>query len=308
MGRAAGSDDSDKRSSLAAVEPDLSEHRRTLTAVYRFALRPRWVLSHVLVAVLVVLMVSLGFWQLRRLDERRARNDLVSVRSEEPTASLPAVVDVDGSPDDAAAVRFRRVEASGSFEPGSDVLVRNRTFRGQPGSWLLAVLRLDDGDAVIVNRGWVPVTGEQEPPAGALAPAGPVTVIGLLETTQERGRFGSTDPADGRLQRVARVDVGRLARQIDGEVHPVWIQLEEQRPGSGDLPIPVEPPEQSEGNHFSYAVQWFIFSTIALVGYPLVLRRVARRSDDPPAEGDPPPWDDGDRVVTPAGAPGRPGG
>jgi cytochrome oxidase assembly protein ShyY1 len=39
----------------------------------------------------------------------------------------------------------------------------------------------------------------------------------------------------------------------------------------------VPPPELDEGPHLSYAVQWFIFSAIAIVGYPLVLRRVVLR-------------------------------
>jgi surfeit locus 1 family protein len=264
--------------------------------VYRFALRPRWVLSHVLVAALVVVMISLGFWQLRRLDERQERNSLISERTGETTAPLADVVAVDGTADAASSVRFRRVEASGSYEPGSDVVVRNRTFRGQPGSWLLAVLRLDDGDAVIVNRGWVPVTGAQEPPDDALAPDGPVMIEGLAERTQERGRFGSTDPDTGILRRVARVDVARLAEQVDGAVYPVWIQLERERPDPGDLPVPVDPPELGEGNHFSYAMQWFAFSVIALIGYPLVLRRVARQADDPSDDDGPPEWDRGTRV------------
>ena len=39
----------------------------------------------------------------------------------------------------------------------------------------------------------------------------------------------------------------------------------------------VPPPELSEGPHLGYAAQWFIFSTIAVIGYPLVLRRVVMR-------------------------------
>jgi surfeit locus 1 family protein len=269
--------------------------------VYRFALRPRWVLSHVLVGVLVVVLVLLGLWQLRRLDERQERNALISARTAEPTAPLADVVDADGSFAAADGLRFRRVEVSGTYEPGSDVVVRNRTFGGQPGSWLLGVLRLDDGDAVVVNRGWVPVTGEQEPPTKALVPEGRVTVEGLVETTQERGRFGSTDPEAGTLRRIARVDVARLAVQIEGDVYPVWLQLEEERPDPGELPVPVEPPELSEGSHFSYAMQWFTFAAIAVIGYPLVLRRVARQPDEVVDDG-PPPWDQGARSGADPGA------
>jgi cytochrome oxidase assembly protein ShyY1 len=262
--------------------------------VYRFALRPRWLLSHVLVAVLIVTMIGLGLWQLRRLDDRRDRNALIEQRTEEPAVPLAEVLAID-DPAAADGVQFRRVEISGTYDPGSDVLVRNRTFDGQPGSWLLATMRLDDGGAVVVSRGWVPVTGEQVPPDDALAPAGPVTVDGIIEITQERGRFGSTDPAGGTLRRVARVDVERLSEQIDGPTYPVWVQTTTERPDPGDLPVPVEPPELDEGPHLGYAVQWFIFSLIALLGYPLVLRRVARQVDGPPVDA-PPEWDD-DPVV-----------
>jgi cytochrome oxidase assembly protein ShyY1 len=144
------------------------------------------------------------------------------------------------------------------------------------------------------------VTGDQEPSVDALAPDGPVTIEGLVETTQERGRFGSTDPAAGTLRRVARVDVGRLTEQVDGDVYPAWIQLERERPDPGDLPIPVEPPELGEGSHFSYAMQWFAFSVIAVIGYPIVLRRVARQPDELPDDG-PPEWDHGTLVEAGAG-------
>lgn len=265
--------------------------------MYRFALRPRWLLSHVLVAALVMGMIGLGLWQLGRLDDRRDRNALIEQRTDEPAAPLEAVIGIDDGGSAADGVRFRRIEVSGTYEDGSDVLVRNRTFDGQPGSWLLATLRLEDGSAVVVSRGWVPVTGEQDPPTESLAPDGPVRVEGVVEVTQERGRFGSTDPAEGTLRRVARVDVERLAEQIDGPTYPVWVQATTERPDPGDLPVPVEPPELDEGPHFSYAMQWFTFTLIALIGYPLVLRRVARQVDGPPVDDRPPEWDDSSVVA-----------
>ena len=50
-------------------------------ADYRFARRPVWIAGHLLVAALVLSMVGLGAWQLRRLDERREQNALVEARS-----------------------------------------------------------------------------------------------------------------------------------------------------------------------------------------------------------------------------------
>ena len=45
-----------------------------------------------------------------------------------------------------------------------------------------------------------------------------------------------------------------------------------------EIPIPLPLPDLTEGPHLSYAVQWFIFMTIALIGYPLVLRKVSKET------------------------------
>jgi cytochrome oxidase assembly protein ShyY1 len=243
------------------------------------------VLSHVLVLALIVAMVNLGLWQLRRLDERRDTNARIEARATEPVAPLAEVVGPSDGPAQVERARDRTVTASGRYARGEDVLVRNRSLDGQSGSWVVTPLVLEDGSAVIVSRGWVPVTGEQSLPDEAAAPTGPVEVTGQVQPTQERGRFGPVDPAEGRLERISRVDVARLGDQVDPALYPVWIQLAEQAPASGDLPAPVPPADRGDGPHLGYAVQWFVFSLIALIGYPLVLRRVAHREMESVPDG-----------------------
>lgn len=76
----------------APVGSDTTDHVRNPyaghVATARFLLRPRWLLSHVMVVVLVVTMVNLGLWQLRRMDERSERNDLIAGRQAEPIAAV----------------------------------------------------------------------------------------------------------------------------------------------------------------------------------------------------------------------------
>ena len=83
---------------------------------------------------------------------------------------------------------------------------------------------------------------------------------------------------------MARADVARIAKQLPYPIVPAYVQLQTQQPPqSGIQPRVLPEPVLDEGPHFSYAVQWFIFTTIALVGYPLILRRKARdteREDD----------------------------
>lgn len=266
----------------------------------RFLLRPSWLLRHLLVLVLVVVMVNLGFWQLGRHDERREQNDLVEARQEEPVAPVEDVLGPDTSPDEVDRLDYRRVRATGTYRVDEQVLVRNRSFNGAPGSWVLTPLVLDDGTALVVSRGWVPLDADLE---RAEPPDGEVTVEGYVQETQERGSFGPTDPAEGTLDDLARVDVERLDQQVDEQLLPAWVQLAEQDPAQAEpVPAPVPLPEPDAGPHLSYAGQWFIFSAIAAVGYVVLLRRSVRRRAPAGAGAEGPGAGD---AATPGGADSR---
>ncbi len=80
--------------------------------MYRFALRPRWIVSHLLVAALVVTMVSLRFWQLRRLEDKRHHNRLVERRTSQPVAPVARVLPSGTGADAVEEAELRRVRAT----------------------------------------------------------------------------------------------------------------------------------------------------------------------------------------------------
>ena len=70
--------------------------------MYRFLFTPKWLAFHLLVVVAIVTMVNLGFWQLRRLDERKEFNATVEARYDEPPVPLDALLTPSTEPDDHA--------------------------------------------------------------------------------------------------------------------------------------------------------------------------------------------------------------
>jgi surfeit locus 1 family protein len=251
-------------------------------ARYRFTLRPWWILSHIFVVVVVVAFVNLGFWQLRRLDEKRDRNQVVTSRTAEPVAPVDDVLSVEDAYADADGVAFRRVTATGTYDPDQQVLVRGRSRDGAPGSWVLTPLVRDDGTAVVVNRGWIANSGQLDRvPDSVEVPSGEVSITGLLLPTEERAGYGPRDPADGTLANLARADIARMQQQMDERLVPAYVQLLEQQPEPGNgAPRLIPAPAVDEGPHLSYAVQWFFFASIGLIGYPIILRRVARDREE----------------------------
>ena len=58
---------------------------------------------------------------------------------------------------------------------------------------------------------------------------------------------------------------------------PDYLLLQEQDPAqTGDLPKTTELPALTEGPHLSYAIQWFLFTIIGLVGYSGLVRKEAK--------------------------------
>ena len=240
----------------------------------RFLLRPRWIGFHLLVAAAIALMANLGVWQLHRLDERRAFNATVIERSEGPAVPFDDVLaDLRSGAVEPDGVEWRRVTLSGTYLP-DQVIEFNNSQGGRAGDDVLTAIRTGGDATVIVNRGFVPL-GTDLP----AAPTGEVEVLGYVRPSESRERGSLSDAeGDGPLTEVRRIDVGLLARQLPGDVAPVYVQLVAARPevGVGD-PEPVTPPELGEGPHLSYAIQWFTFALAVGVGWALAVRRSVRQ-------------------------------
>ena len=242
-----------------------------MAADYRFLRSPRWIAGILIAALAVVVFVNLGLWQLRRLDDRRAANVRIEAGMTAEPAELSELLRGGSDP---GALAFRRVRTSGTYLLEDEVILQVRSLNGQSGHEVLTPLLLDNGTAIIVDRGWVTIDVEGPPVVGSEPPSLDVTVEGILRETQEKGRFGPSDAGSGTLERISRVDLGRLQQQLEHPLAPTYLQLETQVPAqSGEYPIPLPTVTVSEGSHLSYAVQWFIFASIVAIGFPLLVWR-----------------------------------
>lgn len=238
-------------------------------------------LGHIVVGVLALAMVGLGLWQLDRLDQRKEHNALVAARIDAP--SLTAAEAVGQVPE---RIEHRRVVARGRYLADDEVLLRFRSRNGLPGYHVLTPLELSGGAGVVlVNRGWVPLqVGDRWPLRSAAPPPGDVQVVGRARTP-EAGALNPSTRDD--VVRVSRADPEAIGRRIDLDLPPTYLELLGVQ-DTDRFPIPVPAPRLSEGPHLSYALQWFAFAAIAVVGWTLRVRRRVRR---PSAE-----WEEAEAV------------
>ena len=248
--------------------------------VYGFLRRPKWIALTITVVVLMVAMVNLGLWQLRRLDDRKATNALIRAAGATPAAPLDDVIPKTATFASVGDAQWRNVTAAGTYDVAREVLVANRSFNGLPGYHVLTPLQLADGRGVLVNRGWIPIAQKvgatvvvPPPPTGAL------TITGRVRTTQTRGVIGPRDATAGTLTVLARADVARVATQVPYPLVPAYLELTDPAGGAAAadaVPRLVPLQDLTEGPHLSYAVQWLIFTLCAAGGWIAVVRRQLR--------------------------------
>ena len=230
--------------------------------MYRFLLRPKWIAFHLLCLLGVVLMVNLSMWQLGRLSDRREFNSEVHERSSLETVNI-SELDLSDPP----AVQWRSAGAIGTYDPSEQVLILNRSQNGVAGLNVVTPLILDDGRAILVNRGFIALSAT--PPS---APLGTVRVLGTVQISDQR-TSGQATQASGEQSEFFRLDIARLEEQIDYELLPVALVAKASEPSEEPTIAPINPPELSQGPHMSYAIQWLIFSIAVIVGWVLAIRK-----------------------------------
>lgn len=242
--------------------------------MYSFLLKPKWLGFHLLCLGAVVGMISLGLWQLRRLDEKQSFNSRVTEHTNAGVAPLDISL-LGGQIDDLA---YRRVSTTGTYLLDPQFQVVNVTQGGTTGRDVVNALQLTDGTLILVNRGFVP-TGTPLPPP----PSGDVQLLARLKAGQVAGAGQPSDDGAQSLTEIRRVDLAALGQQFDLPVAPMYLELLESAPGEPASVQPVAFPELSDGPHLSYAVQWAIFSICVAVGWVFAVRKSIRARSGAPA-------------------------
>ena len=223
----------------------------------------RWASLVVFVVALGVVFVNLGQWQLDRLDQRRTRNEAILANEKKAVRPLAEVFTRPLTDAD----QWQRVEAQGTFDAEHQFVVRYRRNGGAEGYEVVTPLRTGGG-VVLVDRGFVEASSSQIPRVAPPPPSGEVTVVGHVRRN-EQGRRAATTPVEGQMRLINSEAVAAELGYplLNGYVGLLTVTTPQTRGF-----VPVELPEISEGPHFWYAVQWFLFTGIAVAGIVVFIR------------------------------------
>jgi surfeit locus 1 family protein len=223
----------------------------------------KWILS-ILAISFAVVSISLGFWQLRRLAERREANALLASRR------FAAEVPLDSVPSDTAIAHFRRVRVRGAYDYPDEIVLTLRGRNGSPGVNILTPIRRAGNDtAVLVNRGWVYSPDGMTVDTKQWREQDNVDANGFVEVFPTKGPFDKANPRRPRSMR--RLDRSALVKLFPYPIANYYVVLTDSARSGG--PPRVEPASLDEGPHRNYAIQWFFFAAISIIGLVIFLRR-----------------------------------
>jgi surfeit locus 1 family protein len=207
------------------------------------------------------LLVSLGIWQLKRLDLKESHLAKIEARIGEEPVALPANPDQD-------ADAFLPVTVRGDFD-GTDLAVLTSIARVGAAYRLVAAFETSEGRRIMIDRGYVPVTDGRRTDF-----AKDVDVVGSLHWPDEVD--GWTPEPDLQNRIWYGRDVAVMAKALNTE--PLLIVA--RAPTSAE-PVTIPIPVGTEGipnNHLGYAIQWFGLATVWAGMTAFLIWRIHRRT------------------------------
>jgi len=236
---------------------------------HRWSFRPS-LAATVATALLLPLLLALGYWQLQRAAQKLSLRAEAAARAALPPVRIGAA-DLPWRGADTPS--GRRVILRGRWEAGRQVLLDNQVLDGQAGYWVFAALRVTEGgDAVLVNRGWVSAESHRDMAPNVRLAAHAIEATGIAVPPPSPGPLAhqeiDSSLGDG-LLRVQRIDLDDLSRRLQLRLAPWTLRLDPAAPDGYRRqwpPVGGFTPER----HRAYAVQWFVLAAV-LVGLYLKL-------------------------------------
>lgn len=216
--------------------------------------------TSVLILLLLPLLVSLGFWQLDRADEKAQLQALFDERQASPPISIGLLNEGDD-------LRYQPVKLTGEFVNGKSLFLDNRIYRGKFGYEVVTPFKVSNSNmTVLVNRGWVKgdISRRSLPSVDAID-AG-VEIVAQVYVPQGEMLVLEKLTVTGWPKVMQSLNIEALASGFDTTLFPFSVRLSENSVGflaSNWSVVNLRPDK-----HVGYAFQWFAMSiTLLIIGF-----------------------------------------
>ena len=218
----------------------------------------------------LIMLLTLGTWQLDRLKWKRALIANFETKIAQPLVLAPESVS------DWDAWRFRRVTITGVYQHEKEILITGKTFEGTAGFHVVTPFLADDGRVILVNRGWIPEKLSERKQRPETLIQGLVKVEGILRQDKRRGYFVPDNEPKNEVWLYVDTDVMSRHREIV-PVAGYYIDAIRRR-GAYALPIGATTEITVRNEHLQYAMTWYLLA--ATLGVIYVIYHYRRPDDE----------------------------
>jgi surfeit locus 1 family protein len=204
----------------------------------------------------VTLFVVAGNWQRGRMEEKGRLKAQFDAAAESAAVALPAGIV------DWPSWRFRNVVVTGTFDGARQILIDNKVHAGIVGYDVVTPLKLADGRAVLVDRGFVAAGPSRAELPSTPAANGEIVVGGRINIPAAGYFELGHDPAIGPVWQ--HLDPRRYAEATGLPVLPIVIETTAPTAGDAALVRDWTAPDLGIERHRIYMVQWYAFAAMAL--------------------------------------------
>ena len=199
----------------------------------------------------------LGVWQLQRAAQKTALHEALLARAALPPLDAQALA---RTSEELPPQLHRRVRLEGRWLAERSIYLDNRQMNGHPGFFLVTPLLIAPGDAVLVQRGWLPRNSrDREQLAAVDTPAGTVHIEGRIAPGLAR-LYEFDTAASGAIRQ--NLDISAYARETGLALRPLAVvQLDDGTAADG-LQRQWMPAVLDVSTHQGYALQWFALSAL----------------------------------------------
>ncbi|WP_347989255.1 SURF1 family protein [Methylomonas sp. AM2-LC] len=213
--------------------------------------------------VLLVLLCSLGFWQLDRSEQKRQ-----FLEKQQQAMADETVINLNQqSVIDLAVSRYLKVQVHGHYDVGHQFLIDNQMQDGKPGYYVLTPFLIDNSNrAVLVNRGWLPLGAERSHLPAVEINTAVSEINGRINQFPAVGikLKGAEIPTNSWPALVQVVDSEVLAAKLAYGLYNFQIELDAEASEGYKRQWKISAIISPE-KHLAYAVQWFGLA-LALTG------------------------------------------
>jgi len=201
---------------------------------------------------LMVLLVSLGFWQLDRSEQKAVFVKQQQLSANKTTLKLTSNIDFNKD-------RYRKVEITGHYIPTKQYLIDNQIVNGRAGYFVLTPFKITATDhTVLVNRGWLVLNKDRRVLPEISIDSSERTITGRINNFPVVGirLAGAEIPTEGWPSVVQVVDIKILSEKIGFPLLSYQIELNKEM-DDGYIRDWKKKSQMPPEKHIAYAVQWF---------------------------------------------------